>query len=415
VQRIWAIALSVGSEVFLKDRNLGPFIEKVQIIDRLDPILGTAKVYLPARYLSHFTEINGIVVVEASTQRCSLVFGHAAFYLTTAFTVFKFTANPVTVIRFAAITAATEHSTVVIVTFSGETVSKDTAHAKPMIAAWESHRHCDPIAIESGVCSARTHALALALFNLSRPSSFASAPAMRLFEAAIRGGSATPLRTSMIGVSRFDVSALLRDVVTSDRVDDICLAISGYLSPEEIPALQHLILLLVMCVTTTKRLDVVAPIGKLLFALSTHGETLSLLIRFFWVSVKGGMALECLVPALIASGLSEGIVRQSLRAIVTTNPAVLGSSIVNHWIDGVVRRRSFGLPSVARVFSVVATLPFKTPRFVTIDCVRLLLSAVVVGVHQPQRSSTTRGCLSILRCSRSSRWRPASSRAKGKS
>jgi hypothetical protein len=188
-----------------------------------------------------------------------------------------------------------------------------------------------------------------------------------------------PLRSPVL------LGELYRELDSAGLVSEVAVAMTAYLSSEEVKAIHVLMPFFVLFMNTASDPCKIVTVGWKIFSLSNKLDVLSVLERFFWVDITSTTALECLVPLIIGSGMSPLIIRRTLHALRTQNSSWLGSLVVCRCLDSSLRRRSFSDTLTAeKVFSAIPTLPFNCPAFTAADFPRLLFCAVAGTVNSPQ-------------------------------
>lgn len=80
--------------------------------------------------------------------------------------------------------------------------------------------------------------------------------------------------------------------------------------------------------------------------------------------------------------LDKVVSRSFLQAILRNNDTVVAKIVVNQFLDGALRRRSFGaLLPPEQLFALLPSLAFACPALVNIDTARLLFCAVIGSCH----------------------------------
>jgi hypothetical protein len=391
VRRVFLIRLSLASCTVLQKVPGSEWTAKVALVDDLEEALKGERVFLNIRYVNECRLRQGLFTVTMSGTSAFLSISDTGFVLSSPIELTRLSGNQFTRIPFRKIERIEDDGVTVTFVTNSEHIKIGTNNQKFISNIWKSWKAGEAIQTRIDLSemellspSLRVHSVALCLYLLASNSSFVNVPAIQLFEAAIGNRPDVNQSCDIGAISQFELRHLFDEVVEAELIDDVAMCLTSYLTNDDLSTLPLLLPFFVTFMNQATERSAIAMVGWKLFSLANNKlHVLLLSERFFWNKIKSRVAIECLVPMVMASDVNSLILRRTLRAIQAQN--VLGDFVVNHCLDGCVRRHSFGgyLP-IGKIFNSIVTLPFKSPNFVSTNLPALIFCSIVSAIHSSQ-------------------------------
>jgi hypothetical protein len=317
-----------------------------------------------------------------------LFIGKSAFFLESPVTLFGISTVASLRLPFRKITAIQDSGDFIQIAI-GIIIRLGTDAGPLIIRAWKNHKSQpkESIDVHFGVPDRRVHAIALALYLLTERVSFSGNTALALLEAALAQSPVVKATTdvALAGHAYADLRVFVREIVDAGLFEPVAVLLSSYLLPDDAMPLWRLAPIFLQFINSSSDHCKLATVMDNLFSLSVNFETLTVLLRSIWGGVTSELAVRLLVPNVLASSLPIAIVQRTLHMLSARHESLLGSLVVNNYLDGTIRRRVFGYSlNPERLFAGIRTLPFDSPILIGRDFSRLVFCSIVGGIHQKQ-------------------------------
>jgi hypothetical protein len=229
--------------------------------------------------------------------------------------------------------------------------------------------------------SHRIECIALALYILAADDFKHYSSALHMLIGALRNSetSAAACAVEIPSRTKIYLPKLFTHISDVSLISAVVVALLPYLSLDN---LSILLPLFVMFMNKTEDKGSIAIVGARLLRFSNTLHGLGILERIFWPNITSQFALTCLIPIVITSPFSNAIIRRTLHSVHDQHASFLASLIVDKYLDGAIRRRQYGnYLSSDKVFAVIPTLPFNSPKFVSVNMAHLIFNSIFGAIH----------------------------------
>jgi hypothetical protein len=390
VQRIVIVGISKASVLAIRKIDADAWAAKVTIVnDDLDKFLGNDAIYLEPR-LFRSLRCPVAIPVGSAGGKMRISVSQGEMLLIGKEKLFGKIVDALTVFPFPRITQIEDRGDSVVITQQDDSVTIETTAGKFILSTWRFYQpdvERTVTDLELSGHTLRTQGIALALSLLAAKGTNV-ANALELFEAAIGDRGVAHCAIRVPPGTTIPVAAFIPDIMRCGLLDDVALCLCRYLDSECLSDLVELLPLFRTFLNTSVNRCNITFVVQTLLNLSLNEKVLVIFESFLWPDLASALALDCLVPAVLASSVWPFAVRRTLMALRRHNAEALGNLIVNRCLDGAVRRIVFGHPiPVDRLFACIRALPFSEPGFVISVLPRLLVCAILGGIYANQETA----------------------------
>lgn len=378
---------------------------KVRFTNDLETLLTPEdKIFLPLSALGGLDERRGSIHVKIDSKECDIAIGFQSLIVATNVTCAMKPAEASVTVPFDLITGWEEYKD-----GSGMAImikkrvpsqkmqpgqdpvveqmrimtdkTKNIVHALKIIRdRTTSKLACTRSDVTSSVNpSFRVQMIAFALYLIAKHSAALQTQAIQLFEAAVRFGSpAWNSEISRVEASNLNVHEFCEEVSKMDIYEDVVLTLSNYVGDEPDVSVISLLKFFAEFMNRSQNSAYMSAVAANITAMAKNPALLPYVQREFFGALTSPRAVEATIPVIMKEDLDKTASRSIIQVILHQNDEVVSAIVVRQFLDGALRRRSFGSTlTPEQLFKLLPSLAFACPAIVKTDIARLLFCAVM--------------------------------------
>ena len=224
--------------------------------------------------------------------------------------------------------------------------------------------------------SFRVQMIAFALYLIAKHSATLQTQAIQLFEAAVRFGSpAWNCEISKVEKSNLNLQHFCDEVSNMDIYEDVVLTLSNYVGDEPVTGLLNFF---ADFMNRSQNSAYMSAVVSNITQMAKDPALVAVVERNFFGAFTAPSAVKAAIPVIMKSELDKTTSRSIIQVILHQNDTVVSGIVIRQFLDGALRRRSFGSTlKPEQLFKLLPSLAFACPAFIKTDIARLLFCAVM--------------------------------------